>query len=105
MVPAGRASRKPPTCLREGGMPDIASPEDPSPLAPAEPGLRHRMADRPTRLANPVSAGTIALARPIEPTPLGGRERPVRSPRRGFHWGYGSTNDPDRERPVPGVSH
>jgi hypothetical protein len=82
MVPAGRASRKPPTCLREAGMPDIASAEDPGQLASAEHGLRHRMADRPTRLADPVSAGAIAFARSIEPTTVGVRERPVRSPRR-----------------------
>src|SRR5580658_4516886 len=39
VVPAGRASREPPTCLRESGMPDVAAAEDPSRLAPPEPRL------------------------------------------------------------------
>src|ERR1022692_4998166 len=34
VVPAGRASRIPPTCLREAGMPDVAPTENPSPSFP-----------------------------------------------------------------------
>jgi hypothetical protein len=82
VVPAGRASREPPTCLRESGMPDVAAAEDPSRLAPPEPRLRHRLANRPTRGADTIPTGTLARACPIEPTTLGVRERPVRTPRR-----------------------
>jgi hypothetical protein len=45
LVPAERASRGSPTCLREAGMPDRAPAEDASRLAPPEPGLCHRLAD------------------------------------------------------------
>jgi len=45
VVPAERASRKPPTCLREARMPDRAPAENPSQLAPPESGVRHRLAD------------------------------------------------------------
>jgi hypothetical protein len=45
VVPAGPASRTSPTCLWEGGMPGVAPAEDPSQLAPPEPGVRHRLAD------------------------------------------------------------
>src|ERR1039457_66158 len=79
VVPAEPASRIPPTCLREAGMPDVASTEDPIQLAPPEPRLRHRLADRPTRGADPIPARTIAAARAVEPTSLGVRERPVRA--------------------------
>ena len=48
VVPAEPASGTPPTCLREAGMPDHAPAEDASQLAPPEPRLRHRLADRPT---------------------------------------------------------
>jgi hypothetical protein len=45
LVPAGRASRRPPTCLWQTGMPSRAAAEDASQLAPPAPGLRHRLAD------------------------------------------------------------
>ena len=82
LVPAESASRRTPTCLREAGMSDVAPAEGPSPLAPPEPGLRHRLADRPTRGADPIPAGTVAITRAVEPTSLGVRERPVRVPTR-----------------------
>src|ERR1700722_13272481 len=82
VVPAGPASRSPPTCLREAGMPGVASPENPSQLAPPKPGLRHRLAHRPARGADPTAARALAITGPIEPTTLGCRERPVRLPRR-----------------------
>src|ERR1019366_367159 len=82
VVPARRASSKPPTCLREAGMPNVAAAEDASQLAPPEPGLRHRLADRSPRGANTIPARTLANAGPFEPTTLGDRERPVRTPRR-----------------------
>src|SRR5271169_5550927 len=82
LVPARPASRKPPACLREAGMPGVAPAEDPSRLATPESWLRHRLADRPTRGADPIPARTIAPAGSLEPTPLGSRERPVRTPRR-----------------------
>src|ERR1039458_9375215 len=66
------ASGTPPTCLREAGMPDHAPAEDASQLAPPEPRLRHRLPDRPTRGADPIPAGTVAAARAVEPTTLGG---------------------------------
>src|ERR1035441_9590264 len=78
VVPAEPA-RTPPTCLREAGMPDHAPAEDASQLAPPEPRLRHRLADRPTRGADPIPARTVAVARAVEPTSLGVRERPVRA--------------------------
>src|ERR1017187_8605287 len=37
LVPAGRASRRPPTCLWQTGMPSRAAAEDASQLAPPEP--------------------------------------------------------------------
>jgi hypothetical protein len=45
VVSGGRASRRPAVRLRQTGMPDRAPTENPSQLAPAEPGLRHRLAD------------------------------------------------------------
>ena len=45
VVSAGPANRKPPTRLRETGMPGRAEAEDPSQLATPKPGLRHRLAD------------------------------------------------------------
>src|ERR1039457_3518174 len=60
LVPAERASRGSPTCLREAGMADLAAGEAASQLAPPEPRLRHRLADRPTRDADPIPARTIA---------------------------------------------
>src|SRR6266478_7436111 len=78
LVPTGCASRRPPTCLRKGRMPGQAAAEDPSQLAPPEPGLRHSLPNRPARGADPTRAGTIATTRAIEPTTLGVRERPVR---------------------------
>jgi hypothetical protein len=72
VVPAEPASGTPPTCLREAGMPDVAPTENPSQLAPPEPRLRHRLPDRPTRGADPIPAGTVAAARAVEPTTLGG---------------------------------
>src|ERR1019366_8309587 len=71
LVPAERASRGSPTCLREAGMPDLAAAEDASQLAPPEPRLRHRLADRPTRDADPIPARTIAATPALEPTTLG----------------------------------
>jgi len=56
LVPAERASGGSPTCLREGGMPGHAPAEDASQLAPPEPGLRHRLADRPARDAVTIRA-------------------------------------------------
>src|SRR5450759_5870697 len=67
VVPAGPASRRSPTCLWEAGMPDVAPAEDPSQLAPSEPKIRHRLADRPTRGADTIPARTIAATRAIEP--------------------------------------
>src|ERR1035437_9465815 len=78
VVPAEPASRIPPTCLREAGMPDHAPAKNPSQLAPPEPRLLHRLADRPTRGADPIPARTVAGARTGQPTTLGVRERPVR---------------------------
>src|ERR1022692_4879967 len=52
-----------------------AAAENPSRLAPPEPGLRHRLADGSPRGADTIPAGTIAHARPVEPTTLGRRER------------------------------
>jgi len=91
VVPAEPACGRSPTCLREAGMPDQAPAEDPSQLAPPEPGLRHRLADRSAGGTNATAARTAAVTRAVEPTTLGVRERPVRSPMRWFHWGYGST--------------
>ena len=45
-------------------MPDVAAAENPSRLAPPEPGLRHRLADRSPRGADTIPAGTLANARP-----------------------------------------
>jgi hypothetical protein len=45
LVPAERASRRPPTGLWQTGMPSRAPAEDASQLAPPESGLRHRLAD------------------------------------------------------------
>ena len=77
VVPAGPASRNLPACLRESGMPGVAAAENPSRLAPPEPRLRYRLAHRPTRGADTIPARTVAHARPVEPTTLGCRERPV----------------------------
>jgi hypothetical protein len=81
VVSAERASRKPPTCLREAGMPDRAPVEDPSQLAPPEPGLRHRLADRPTHDAD-TTATAIAATPTLQPTAPVIREKPVRLPTR-----------------------
>src|SRR5437667_4614883 len=78
LVPAGRASRRPPTGRRETGMPDQAAAEDPSQLAPPEPRLRHRLPNRSAGGTNPTTARADAVTRAIEPTTLGVRERPVR---------------------------
>src|ERR1022692_4185277 len=92
VVPAEPASGTPPTCLREAGMPDVAPTENPSQLAPPEPRLRHRLADRPTRGADPIPARTVAVARAVETSSgrisLIRRDFPAHSPFR-------------RERPVP----
>src|ERR1039458_7395164 len=45
-------------------MPDVAAAENPSRLAPPEPGLRHRLADRSPRGADTIPAGTTANAGP-----------------------------------------
>src|ERR1700694_5087117 len=81
VVPARRASGRSPACLRDTGMSDVAPAEDPSQLVPPEPGLRHRLPDRSARGADTIPARTVAVTGPIEPTSLGSRERPVRSPR------------------------
>src|ERR1017187_2797433 len=90
--PAEPASGTPPTCLREAGMPDVAPTENPSQLAPPEPRLRHRLADRPTRGADPIPARTVAVARAVETSSgrisLIRRDFPAHPPCR-------------RERPVP----
>src|ERR1035437_8932026 len=90
--PAEPASGTPTTCLREAGMPDVAPTENPSQLAPPEPRLRHRLADRPTRGADPIPARTVAVARAVETSSgrisLIRRDFPAHSPFR-------------RERPVP----
>src|SRR6266704_2812566 len=81
LVPTGRANRRPPTCVRKGGMPEQAAAEDPSQLAPPEPGLRHSVPNRPAGGADPTRGRTIASTGAIEPTTLGARERPIRPPR------------------------
>src|ERR1039458_5711083 len=52
-------------------MPDVAAAENPSQLAPPEPGLRHRLPHRSAGSADRIPAGTTANAGPIEPTTLG----------------------------------
>ena len=77
LVPARRASRRPPTRLWQNGMPSRAAAEDASQLASPEPGLCHRLADRSARDAGPIPAGTLAATPAVEPTSLGVRERPA----------------------------
>src|ERR1039457_763753 len=69
VVPAEPASGTPPTCLREAGMPDVAPTENPSQLAPPEPSLRQRLADRPTRGADPIPAEPLRLPAPLNQLP------------------------------------
>src|ERR1039458_10455567 len=52
-------------------MPDVAAAENPSQLAPPEPGLRHRLPHRSAGSADRIPAGTTANAGPIESTTLG----------------------------------
>src|ERR1017187_3357041 len=52
---------------REAGMPDVAAAENPSQLAPPEPGLRHRLPHRSAGSADRIPAGTTANAGPIDP--------------------------------------
>ena len=56
VVPAERASRKPPTGMWEAGMPGVAPAEDPSQLASPEFGLRHRLPDRSAGGRKPIAA-------------------------------------------------
>jgi len=85
VVPARRESRRPPTRLRWAGLPESASPEDPGQLARPQPGLRRRPPNHPAQPGRVRRTAPHPLA--AEPTSLGPRERPVRSPRRWFHWG------------------
>src|ERR1017187_6215129 len=52
-------------------MPDVAAAENPSQLAPPEPGLRHRLPHRSAGSADRIPAGTTANAAPINPPPRG----------------------------------
>src|ERR1035441_10543532 len=52
-------------------MPDVAAPENRSPVARPEPGLRHRLPHRSAGSADRIPAGTTANAGPIESTTLG----------------------------------
>ena len=81
LVPSRSSSRSPATGLRQRGVPGSAPAEDASRVAPPEPGLRHRLPDRPAGGTNRTACGA-AGTRALGPTTLGVRERPVWGPRR-----------------------
>src|ERR1039458_10659526 len=75
-------------------MPDVAAAENPSQLAPPEPGLRHRLPHRSAGSADRIPAGTTANAGPIEPTTLGRDRHRAAVTRRPLphHRAYGSVH-------------
>ena len=69
VVPAGSASRRSATGLRQAGMPDGAAAEDAGELAQPEPGLRHRLAARPARGADQPPPEPLRLPAPLNQLP------------------------------------
>jgi hypothetical protein len=80
VVLSQRSSGTPPTRVQQAGMPNGAAQKDAGELACEELGVRCRLPHSAARSVG-TTAGAIAFAATVEPTPLGSRERRVRAER------------------------